>query len=253
MAKKRRLKKTSKRFIIVIIGAILTFVILEVASYCIKLTKELKPIEIHKEKYYYAYDFGFLDKKSEYDQNTNGIDDYTDILIGLKKFAKENPKYVSDYYDGGYPKEGEGVCTDTIWYALKEAGYLLKDMIDYDIEHYNKEAKYNIEIPDPNIDFRRVDNQEIFFDRYLEQYSTDIEDVMEFNPGDILVFNYNEHIAMTSDKRNAKGMPYLIQNRGEEQEEKEEDRLEETEMELTSHYRFTYNEDLKNIIKEIRK
>ena len=79
-----------------------------------------------------------------------------------------------------------------------------------------------------------------------------IEDIMEFNPGDILVFNTDEHIAMTSDKRNANGIPYLIQNRDETQTEKEEDRLEETEMEITSHYRFTYNDNLEKLINSIK-
>ena len=57
---------------------------------------------------------------------------------------------------------------------------------------------------------------------------------------------------MTSDKRNANGIPYLIQNRDETQTEKEEDRLEETEMEITSHYRFTYNDNLEKLINSIK-
>ena len=79
-----------------------------------------------------------------------------------------------------------------------------------------------------------------------------MNDIMEFNPGDILVFNTDEHIAMTSDKRNANGIPYLIQNRDETQTETEEDRLEETEMEITSHYRFTYNDNLEKLINSIK-
>ena len=53
---------------------------------------------------------------------------------------------------------------------------------------------------------------------------------------------------MISDKYNERGVPYLIQNRDETQEEKEEDRLEVTEMEVTGHYRFTYNEKIENLI-----
>ena len=71
---------------------------------------------------------------------------------------------------------------------------------------------------------------------------------MEFNPGDILVFEDDEHIAMVSDKRNAKGIPYLIQNRDETQEEKEEDRLEISDMKITYHFRFNYNEELEKLI-----
>ena len=51
--------------------------------------------------------------------------------------------------------------------------------------------------------------------------------------------------------RNENGIPYLIQNRSEEQEEKEEDRIEKTDMSITGHYRFTYNRELKRLIKKI--
>ena len=79
-----------------------------------------------------------------------------------------------------------------------------------------------------------------------------MNDIMEFNPGDILVFNTDEHIAMTSDKRNANGIPYLIQNRDETQTEKEEDVLEETPMKITGHYRFTFNRDIKRLMNKVK-
>ena len=43
----------------------------------------------------------------------------------------------------------------------------------------------------------------------------------------------------------------LIQNRDPSQEEKEEDRLEKTEMSVTGHYRFTFSNDLKRLIEKI--
>ena len=54
-----------------------------------------------KEKYkkvYYAEDFGIEIVKSENDENNNGIDDYTDILLGARKDAENKPKYISKYY-----------------------------------------------------------------------------------------------------------------------------------------------------------
>lgn len=249
MSKKKKLKKPFKRLLLICILVMLVFMCFELINYFVTL-KKLKPVEIHENEYYYAYDFGFLDYQSEYDYNNNKTDDYTDILIGLKKYAIANPKYVNKYYGGGYPPEDEGVCTDTIWIALKEAGYDLKKMMDTDILQ-DKET-YGIDVIDQNIDFRRVNNQDTFFKKYLKKYSTDMTDIMDFNPGDILVFNGDEHIAMTSDKRNANGIPYLIQNRDETQTEKEEDRLEETDMEITSHYRFTYNEKLEKLINSIK-
>ena len=87
-----------------------------------------------------------------------------------------------------------------------------------------------------------------FFKRYAESLTTDIYEVGQFQPGDIVTFDDSDHIAMISDKMNKNGVPYLIQNGDEEQEEKEEDRLEITEMEVTGHYRFTYSEKLQKLI-----
>ena len=44
--------------------------------------------------------------KSDIDYDSDGLDDYTDILNGAKDFINEKPKYKSKYYDGGYPKIG---------------------------------------------------------------------------------------------------------------------------------------------------
>lgn len=94
----------------------------------------------HKyKKVYYTDDFDIETLKSQTDYDNDGIDDYTDILQGAKIDAKNKPKYKSAYYAGGYPPENEGVCTDVIWRALKNAGYLLKDMVDEDIKNNIKE------------------------------------------------------------------------------------------------------------------
>ena len=247
--RKRKLKPKVKKLRNIIILIIALFIGFDFLEYEYNLNKKLTPYEEEKD-YYTLSDFGFIRLKSKYDYNNNGIDDYTDILNGAKKEAKANPKYISKYYDGGYPPDGEGVCTDVIWRSLKEAGYLLKDMMARDIRDEYKKGNdtYNIEIIDDNIDFRRVSNQEVFFKRYAESLTTDIYEVGEFQPGDIVTFDDSDHIAMISDKMNKNGVPYLIQNGDEEQEEKEEDRLEITEMEVTGHYRFTYSEKLQKLI-----
>lgn len=248
---KRKLKKKAKKFIYVIIGVIVLFIACDVIEYEVIKNMKRTPIEIHENDYYYARDFGFLDVKSDYDYNENGIDDYTDILLGAKKLAEINPKYVSKYYAGGYPPEDEGVCTDVIWWSLKNAGYLLKDMMERDIRDVYKDGTYNIPIIDDNIDFRRVSNQEVFLKRYAQILTDDIYDIGEFSAGDIVTFDDSDHIAIISDKRNASGIPYLIQNSDEEQTEKEEDVLLETEMSVTGHYRFLYSEKLQELINRI--
>ena len=89
-------------------------------------------------KKYLADDFNIVIIKSGRDYNDNGIDDYTDILNGAKKDAKNKPRYRSAYYNGGYPPEDEGVCTDLVWRAFREAGYSLKDMVNNDINNHKE-------------------------------------------------------------------------------------------------------------------
>ena len=88
--------------------------------------------------------------KSDIDYDSDGLDDYTDILNGAKDFINEKPKYKSKYYDGGYPTDEYRVCTDIIWYALKNAGYDFKTLIDEDIKNNKDEydevkVKYNLD------------------------------------------------------------------------------------------------------------
>ncbi len=125
-------------------------------------------------------------------------------------------------------------------------------MMDKDIEETYKKGNYNIEIVDQNIDFRRVINQEVFFQRYAESLNTDIYAIGEFMPGDIVTFDNSAHIAMISDKYNINGVPYLIQNRDKTQKQKEEDRLETTEMKVTGHYRFTYTDKIEKLINKTK-
>lgn len=184
-------------------------------------------------KYYTARDFGIETVKSSVDFNKNGVDDYTDILLGARKDAKNHPKYDGKYIDGGYPPDDIGVCTDVVWRAFKNAGYSLKDMVDRDIEN-RREAYSRIDKPDTNIDFRRVKNLNIFFKEYAISLTTDITQIAEWQPGDIVIFNNQAHIGIVSDKRNRDGMPYIIHNGG--QPNREEDYL--TRSTVVAHYRF---------------
>lgn len=193
---------------------------------------------IPQPKVYYAEDFEIETIKSKTDYDNDGIDDYTDILKGAKIDAENKPTYRSAYYSGGYPPDNEGVCTDVIWRALKNAGYLLKDMIDEDIKN-NVYLYPRVEgKPDPNIDFRRVPNLIVYFERNHISLTTDLNKIEEWQPGDIVVFS-NDHVGIISDKRNEKGVPYLIHNGA--QPNREEDGLEfynENWKKITYHFRL---------------
>ncbi len=186
---------------------------------------------------YTASDFNIEIVHSKKDYNQNGIDDYTDILLGARKDAKNHPIYKSEYYKGGYPPENEGVCTDVIWRAFQNAGYDLKEMIDTDIKEHIKDYPAVNGKPDSNIDFRRVRNLTIYFKKISYTLTNDPKQISQWQPGDIVVFG-NSHIGIISDKRNKQGITYLIHNAG--QPLREEDTLElwNSHTPITAHYRL---------------
>ena len=161
---------------------------------------------------YSGEDFGIERLVSERDENNNGIDDYTDLLEGARAYVATEPTYISVYYSdrGGYPPTGEGVCTDVIWSAFNNAGYDLRELVNYDI---SIAPDVYPDKPDPNIDFRRVKNLKIFFDRHAESLTLNPSEIGEWQPGDIVTFSPS-HIAIISDKRNYRGEPYIIHHGG---------------------------------------
>lgn len=216
--------KKGKLFGVIAAAAIvLTVVIVAVLRY----------FHLLPQKTYSADAFGIETVTSSVDYNGNGVDDYTDILLGAKADAKKHPKYDGAYWDGGYPPENVGVCTDVVWRAFRNAGYSLRDMVDADIAG-NREAYPEIEEPDSNIDFRRVRNLRIFFERHAISLTLDINEIGEWQPGDIVIFNGDKHIGIVSDLRNRSGRPYIIHNGG--QPRREEDYLGRGI--VTGHYRF---------------
>ncbi|MCI8309583.1 MAG: DUF1287 domain-containing protein [Clostridia bacterium] len=188
-------------------------------------------------KVYYASDFGIEILISKTDYDNDGIDDYTDILQGAKIEAENKPKYKSAYYSGGYPPDDEGVCTDVIWRALKNAGYSLKDMVDEDIKNNIEEYLRVGGKPDPNIDFRRVPNLKVYFERNQISLTTDLSKIEEWQPGDIVVFG-SKHIGIISDKRNKDGIPYLIHNANQPLREENALELYNEYEPITGHYRM---------------
>ena len=85
-------------------------------------------------KKYTNEDFNIKTYISKTDKDNDGIDDQTDILNNVRNYIKTNPKYKSKYYDGGYPTDEYRVCTDIIWYALKNAGYDFKTLIEWQLK-----------------------------------------------------------------------------------------------------------------------
>jgi len=197
-------KKAMRIKLIILILIILLFISITVFFIYINA-------KLHSQKVYTAEQLGITVIISDSDIDGDGIDDYTDILQGARQYIATKPRYESKYYNGGYPDDGCGVCTDVIWKAYQSAGYNLKGMVDDDIRN-NLNAYSTIVTPEPNIDFRRVKTLKTFFDRNSRSLSTDFSNPEEWQAGDIVIFL--NHIAVCSDKRNSDGIPFIIHHDG---------------------------------------
>lgn len=170
-------------------------------------------------KAYSSKDFNIETYRSSVDKDGDGIDDQTDILQSTKEYIATNPKYKSEYYIGGYPIGEYGVCTDVVGYALKNSGYDLMTLLNEDVTENPED--YDIDEPDINIDFRRVKNLIVYFNHTAQSLTTDINDIEQWQGGDIIVFG--DHIGIVSNKRNSEGQPFVIHHAYPGQPEYEED------------------------------
>ena len=179
-------------------------------------------------------DFGISSQISTVDQDKDGIDDQTDILQGARNYIATKPIYESRYYAGGYPDDGYGVCTDVVAFALRDAGYDLRDLVLEDVKNHSE--GYSIDVPDANIDYRRVRNLKVYFDRHALSLTTDLSQIDQWQGGDIVVFS--NHIGIVSDVRNRHGIPYVIHHSSRFQTAYEQDILEKRD-DIIGHYRIS--------------
>ena len=174
---------------------------------------------------------------SSNDQDNDGIDDQVDILENALEYISTKPKYQSKYYSTGYSDDEYGVCTDVVAHALKNAGYDLMTLIQEDIQNYS--GDYAINQPDINIDFRRVRNLKVYFDHTAQILTTDVKDIEDWQGEDIIVFR--NHIGIVSDRRNERGVPYVIHHDSPWQLAYEQDILEKRN-DIVGHYRIVKRE-----------
>ena len=185
-------------------------------------------------KKYTNEDFNVKTYISKTDKDNDGIDDQTDILNNVRDYIKTNPKYKSKYYATGYPNDEYGVCTDVVAFGLKGAGYDLMNLVN---EHIKTNRNlYDIDVIDKNIDFRRVQNLKVYLDNNAIVLTNDINKIKEWQGGDIVVFK--NHIGIVSDKRNKKGISFIIHHANPYQKYYEEDILEYRN-DIIGHYRIS--------------
>lgn len=187
----------------------------------------------YRQEITYYLEFGVKTHISLADGDGDGLADNYDMVRAAREYVLSEPEYDGTYFAGGFPPEGRGVCTDVIWRAFAAAGYDFKAMVDADIWDYGKEYPLPNGLLDKNIDFRRVINLQVFFERNGETLTTDASQIDQWQPGDVVF--YEGHVAMVSDRRNDQGVPWIIHHTG--QGAFEEDAL--TYKPIIGHYRWS--------------
>lgn len=177
----------------------------KIAAVILIATAALLIIKLIPSKSYTASELGLTELCSPLDADGDKIDDWHDIMLGARAYIETDPSYKSRYYEGGYPDDGYGVCTDVVWQGFAAAGYDLKSLVD---SHIAENPELYPDEADPNIDFRRVKNLYIFFEHNAQSLTISTDDPESWQPGDIVV--YENHIAICSDKRNKNGLPFII-------------------------------------------
>ena len=175
------------------------------------------------------------------DVDGDGIANHQDIFESAMEYIATEPVYEDRYYQTGYPDDGYGVCTDVVGFAFLGAGFDLQMLVKSDIEEHFEDYS-EMEKPDPKIDFRRVKNLDVFFQHTAEVLTTDLSDPDQWLPGDIVT--WERHIGIISDRKNERGIPYVIHHAGKSQTEYVEDILEGNSRytyvrEITGHYRVS--------------
>jgi hypothetical protein len=203
-------------------------VLICVVGICLALQYQNTSAERPQEK----YDVRIAQVHSSVDRDGDGIDDQVDILEGALAYVSTKPKYKSKYYQGGYPNDNYGVCTDVVANAMKSAGYDLMELVQEDISENPDD--YDIDEPDANIDFRRVKNLKVYFAHTAVSITTDVSQIEEWQGGDIVIFK--KHIGVVSDRRDENGVPYVIHHNDPKQTAYEQDILE-TRDDIVAHYR----------------
>jgi uncharacterized protein YijF (DUF1287 family) len=151
------------------------------------------------------------------DQDGDGIVDRLDILVGAKKLLYNHARYIERYveisYPGGDVPRTEGVCSDTVVRALRNAGIDLQKEVHEDI--LRAPAAYPmVEKVNPNINHRRVKTLLPWFVRHWKQ----VPRGEPYLPGDVVFFDTfpmrdgPEHLGVVSDTPGHTRAPVVINN-----------------------------------------
>lgn len=152
------------------------------------------------------------------DSDGDGLPDQFDILLGAKKVALDAAPYGSPYrtipYPNGDVPRTEGVCTDVIIRALRNAGLDLQKLLHDDIARAPS-AYPMVHAANANIDHRRVKTLLPYFKRHFAQLGTDPDQLGDWLPGDVVFMDTlpkpgPDHIGIVSDRLGPHGRPLIV-------------------------------------------
>lgn len=190
------------------------------------------------------------------DADDDGINDQKDIMQGAKDQLGSPARTIrveegeNNYFKDGDPPGDLAISTDIVARAFLEAGFNLRDLVYEDIsnnfDQYPIREKWGRSFCDPNIDYRRVLNMEIFFKRNAKDLgiffnALDANNLNSWLPGDVVFFDmdedgFSDNVGIISDNTTRSGVPKIIYNYIDPGYTIEKDILKEEV--ITGHYRF---------------
>jgi uncharacterized protein YijF (DUF1287 family) len=190
------------------------------------------------------------------DADNDDINNQKDIMLGAKKQLEEPAKNIFleegeiNYYQGGDPPEHLAISTDIVARAFLEAGFNLREMVYEDIrdnfDQYPIREIWGQTVCDPDIDYRRIQNLEIFFKRNARACgilfnASDNDNLNSWLPGDVIFFDmdkdgFSDNVGIISDNTTRDGTPKVIYNYIDPGYTIEKNILKEKI--ITGHYRF---------------
>lgn len=154
---------------------------------------------------------------------------FTSLFLAQNQFAQKlsdaalsltkdrvtyDPAYYSIKYPNGDVAADKGVCTDVVIRAYRKLGIDLQKEVHEDMKkNFSKyPKKFGLKRPDTNIDHRRVPNLMVFFAKFGQSKSIEINASL-YAPGDIVTWllpGNLTHIGIVVNKKSADGKRYLI-------------------------------------------
>lgn len=156
------------------------------------------------------------------DRDDDGIPDALDVLIGAHKTVLNGANYGGGYRripypNGDIPRE-DGVCTDVVVRAVRNAGLDLQSELQRDIKRKSR-AYPMVKKRNPHIDHRRVKTLLPYFRRRWDRHTVRLDDEADpLRPGDVVFMDTfpkrrgPDHIGLLSHRRGASGHLLVINN-----------------------------------------